>query len=732
MNSAKDKSRLEEAWRLQRSGDLVRAKELCAQIVRSDRRNSDAHLMLGFLCGQLGQFAEAERSLGEAIKLNPGTDAYFLRGYALQKMNRHEEALNNFKRALAINPNLPKAALAQGVSFSILGRHREALAAYDQAVRLETENPSAWYYRASAQLELSQSREALESCEKALKAKRDYPEAWRLRGVALLQLDEPEAALASLDQALALAPDFAEALIDRAALLMRFQRYAEALACQDRALVLRPSDADLLYNRANTLTILGRYDQAIPDCKKVLAIRPDYPYARGVLINCKLQCCDWRGFQTEKEKIAEGVSMRRRVVSPFNYKALFDSPERQLECTHLMIAHEHPPSPDPLWRGERCRHERIRVAYVSADLHHTVVASLAAGLFEAHDRSRFEVIGVSFGEDDGTPMRKRLERGFERFVDVRGHSDADIAALLRRSEIDIAVDLMGLTGECRPGIFAKRHSPIQVNYLGFAGSMGAPYIDYIVADRVVIPEDERIHYDEQVVYLPHSYLPHDRKRAVSERTPDRREAGLPEQGFVFCSFNNTYKFTPEIFDVWMRLLRTLDGSVLWLPRSNEAAMRNLHSEAQQRGVASERVIFAPQVPRPEDHLARLRAADLFLDTLPYNAHATASDALWSGLPLLTCAGASFASRVAASLLHAAGLPELVVCSLEAYEAKALDLARDPERLRALRDKLARQRQSAPLFDTAAYTRDLESAYSNMWERWQRGDPPLSFSVGAPP
>jgi predicted O-linked N-acetylglucosamine transferase (SPINDLY family) len=357
------------------------------------------------------------------------------------------------------------------------------------------------------------------------------------------------------------------------------------------------------------------------------------------------------------------------------------------------------------------------------------VASLCAGVFENHDRSRFETFGISFGPNDRSAMRDRLRGAFDRFLDVKDKTDFEIATILNKLQCDIIVDLMGSTGNCRTGIFAYRPCGIQVNFLGFAGSMGASYFDYIVADRIVIPEEDRVHYDERAIYLPHSYMPHDAKRPVSPRTPDRGEAGLPETGFVFCSFNSTYKFTPEIFDIWMRLLHNVKESVLWLPQSNDAAMKNLRREAEQRDIDSKRLIFAPQVLRPEDHLARLRAADLFLDTLPYNAHATASDALWAGLPLLTCAGRSFASRVAASLLHAVDLPELVVDSLSRYEELALELARDRDRLQELRDKLARQRATAPLFETVGYTRNLESAYVAMWERHRRGEPPASFSVG---
>jgi predicted O-linked N-acetylglucosamine transferase (SPINDLY family) len=496
-------------------------------------------------------------------------------------------------------------------------------------------------------------------------------------------------------------------------------------------LALKPGDPLLLYGRGNALSVLKRYDEAIRDCQAVLARDPDYPYARGVLIQSKLQACDWRGLDEQAETIRAGIAAGKRVVTPFNLKALSDSPVEHLQCAKCWIAHEVPPAPKPLaGTATRYRHDRIRLAYVSADFTNSAVASLMAGVFEHHDRQRFETIAVSFGPPDKVPMRLRLEAAFERFIDVRARSDVDIATGLQTMEADIVVDLMGLTGECRSGIFAQRPAALQVNYLGFPGTMGAPYMDYILADATVSPDEQQSHYAERLVALPHCYLPTDNHRAVAERKPIREEAGLPVSGFVFASFNNAYKFNPAMFDIWMRLLREVEGSVLWLPQNNDYARRNLCHEAQSRGVAPDRIVFAPLIADPAEHLARLSLADLFLDTAPYNAHTTAIDALWAGLPLLTLLGHSFASRVAASALKAAGLPELITTTPREYEGLALALAREPARVQAVRTKLARNRATAPLFDTASFTRDLETAFITMWERQQRGEPPSAFAVAA--
>jgi predicted O-linked N-acetylglucosamine transferase (SPINDLY family) len=414
-------------------------------------------------------------------------------------------------------------------------------------------------------------------------------------------------------------------------------------------------------------------------------------------------------------------------LNPLASIAFFEAPDALLKSATIWTAHECPPWPQALWQGERYDHERIRIAYVSADFRIHAVAQLAAGVFEQHDRTRFETNAISLASDDRSPIRRRLEKSFDRFIDAHDQSDADVAKLLRDMEIDIAVDIMGFTQGARSTIFGRRPAGIQVNYLGFPGTMGAPYMDYILADKTIIPEESRAHFAETVVYLPHSYMPNDSKRAIGQ-TPSRAEAGLPQKGFVFCTFNNLFKITPGMFDIWMRLLLSVEGSVLWLSQPNSAAIRNLKREAEARGISGTRILFAPFVTEPGAHLARLSLADLFLDTLPYNSHSTACDALWAGVPLVTLEGTSFAGRVGASLLSAIGLSELIAHSASEYEGIALRLARDSVALESVKEKLARNRVTHPLFDTARFTRNLEAAYVTMWERHQRSEPPVSFAV----
>jgi predicted O-linked N-acetylglucosamine transferase (SPINDLY family) len=385
------------------------------------------------------------------------------------------------------------------------------------------------------------------------------------------------------------------------------------------------------------------------------------------------------------------------------------------------------PSFPVVWRGEIYSHDRIRIAYFSPDFCNHAVGQLAVGMFEAHEKSRFETIAISYGRDDGSQLRHRIKSAFNDFIDVRAMTDADVAAFIHRREIDILVDLSGLTRYNRFGVVLRRVAPIQVNFLGYPGTAGAACMDYIVADPTIIPDDHFSFYSEKVVWLPDAYQPNDDKRRISDRKPRRSECGLPETAFVFCCFNNNYKITPEIFDIWMRLLKAKEGSVLWLIATNASAEGNLRREAQKRGISSERLIFAPKLPLA-DHLARSGQADLFLDTMPYNAHTTGSDALWAGVPLVTCLGSTFASRVAPSLLKAVGLDELITNSLAEYEALALKLAREPALLATVRAKLKRNRETYALFDTARFTRHLEAAYVTMWEQYQRGEAPKAFAV----
>jgi protein O-GlcNAc transferase len=756
---------LRQAWTIHQQGRLDEAERLYRDVLVSAPGQPDALHFLGVLQSQRGNTDTALALIEQAIQGAPSNAAaIYNRANILRDAGRRDEALASYDRVIALRPDHAGAVNNRGVVLHELGRHRDAIASYDRALAIKPDHADALCNRGNAQAELGQNAEALASYARALalapghagalygrgnvlatlkrfeealasygRALASTPEDARIlnnRGKALAQVNRLDEAIETLDRAIAIKPDQAEAFANRGNVFIALKQFAKAEASFGRALGIRPDYADALYGRAYALTELKRLDAAIETFGSLMRVRPDYPYAAGMLLHAKNIACDWQDRIALVSATIDSVRRGERTVTPLAFFAVSDSAADDALCSRIVMDDKHPAAPQSLWRGDFSRHDRIRVAYLSADFNLHAVSLLMAGVFEHHDKKQFEMIAASYGRDDQSAMRTRLTRAFDRFIDVRGKSDFEVASLLRELETDIVVDLTGLTGASRPGILVYRPAGVQVHHLGFAGSMGADHMDYILADRIVIPEDARIHYREKVVYLPNAYLPNDDKRILPAKPPMRAAMGLPERGFVFASFNNSYKFSPEMFDIWMRLLSATPDSVLWLPEGNEVSRRNLAREALARGIEAKRLIFAPFAPIEADHLARLSLADLFLDTLPYNAHTTAADALWAGLPVLTCPGNSFPGRVAASLLNAAGLPELVAPSIAEYEARAVAFAHERAALVAIRDKLAGSRKTMPLFDTARFTANLEAAYRAMWERHQRGLPPESFAVAA--
>ncbi len=644
---------------------------------------------------QAGRFDDAARICREILTAEPRqTEALVMLGLLDLQAGNGADAARRADAALATRPAARDVLFNLGWLLQNIERYHDAIACYDKTLAIDPRQPEAALNRGNALLRLRRFEEAIASFAIYLRANPSDCEAWISQGAALYGLNALDDALASFSYALQLKPEHAVALS----------------------------------SRAGTLVMLGRYEEAISGYRALIASGASADHAHGNLMQCQLACCDWQDLGQEKTIISAGLRAGRRVISPFQNIAHCEDAHEQLLAARSWLAHEVPRAPIKLWNGEIHCHDRIRIAYVSEDFRDHAVSHLMAGVWEAHDRERFETIAISFGPDDGSAMRKRSEQAFTRFVDVRNKSDEEIARAMRAMEIDIAVDLMGYSGRGRPGIFGFRPAPIQVNHLGFPGTIGGNEIDYILADAVVIPKDHHIHYSEAVVTLPHSYMPADAKRPIAGHIPARAELGLPERGFVFACFNSSSKLSREMFALWMDILKDVPESVLWLSQPNDSAMRNLRGFARKRGVAPERLVFAPHAAAMEDHLARLKRADLFLDTSPFNAHTTASDALWAGLPVLTLPGNTFAGRVAASLVNAAGLPDMIAQSLEDYEALALKFARDEEALAAIRARLAHGRATCPLFDTALFTRHLEAAYREMWRRYQSGEPPQAFAV----
>jgi len=715
---------------------------------------------------QLQRPADAVESFDRALKQNPRDAAsLYNRGLCLATLGRREEALASYDAVLALDPQMAAAWNNRGNVLRDLGQSSQALESYDRALALQPGHAQAWSNRGYVLLALKRFGEAVDSFDRAvsLGAGNSPADAEILnnRGVALWHLNRPAeamlsydralalqakhvpsllnrahqlqgsgqlaAALADYDQALAADPGSARAWNGRGSVLHALKRSGEALASFDKALALDPALVDALSNRASLRWAeRGDHAGAVSDITAALAVNPAQPFALGELLHLKSFGADWDDFDRHAKSIDDGVRQGQPVVRPFVYQALSQSPADLQHCSRIFAASLWPDCGEQPPRFA-FRHDKIRIGYVSGEFREQATAYLMAGLYERHDRAKFEIIAIDNGGGDASPMRRRLENAFDRFLYISQLSDADAVDLIRREEIDILVNLNGYFGAPRMGIFQRRAAPLQVNYLGFPATLGTSCMDYILADRIVIPQEERCHYDERVVYLPNSYQANDNRRPIADHVPSRIALGLPEDGFVFCNFNQSYKITPATFADWMRILQAVEGSVLWLLAGRPPFEANLSKSAERHGIDSRRLVFAPNLP-PDQHLSRLKQADLFLDSLPYNAHTTASDALWAGLPLLTCRGTAFPGRVAASLLTAVGMPELITESMEEYVSRAIALARQPQALSALKDKLARNRLIQPLFDTERFRRDIEEAYTGMWQAWRRGESPKSFSV----
>ena len=710
-----------ELW-TQALGAFDRSLELDPALVEAWGGRGEALL-------KLKRYDEALAAYDKALALNPDSaDSFLGRGNLLAEIGRPDEAFGAYDRALALKPDLALAWLGRGNIFAHSKRFEQASAAFDKALELKPELAEAWYGRGNIFARSKRFAQANAAYDKALELKPALVEAWLGRGYIFVELNQLHEASNAYEMALALEPGLAEAWQGRAFLFTKKYDFAAAGAAFEKAIALKPDLAEAWAGRGFVFLKTGQRVAAVEDYDKAFALKPDLKFIEGDRLLAKLQLCDWTNLEEDVAHLL--TSMRRHCLAaiPFDGLLFATSAADQYQNAKLFVA-DHPAFP-PLWRGEIYKHDRIRVAYVSSDLRNHPVGAQLVNLLEHHDRSRFEITAVSLQPGQGSDTQRRIKSAVENFVDAKELGDREIADLIRQREIDIVIDLNGHTEGRRPNVFAQKPSPIQVNYLGYAGTLGADYYDYILADKTVIPEDQIEFYSEKVVWLPGSFMASDSERRISEIVPSRAECGLPESGFVFCCFNGAQKISPGIFQIWTRLLQETPGSVLWLPAGDSAMMANLRREIEKAGLATDRLIFAPKIAKPEDHLARLRQADLFLDTLPYNAHATASDALWAGLPVLTRLGSTFAGRVAASQIKAVGLDELVTSSPGDYEAMALKLAREPDLLATLKAKLARNRNSYPLFDTARFARHIESAYGVMWQRYQQGLGPASFSVDA--
>jgi len=744
----------------QQQGNSAEAARLIGAALRMNPCSVDALCSFGAVLHALNRHDEALAACDKALAIKPGhVEALCRRGATLLALRRVEEALAAFDRALAVDPHLPaalnhrgnalvrldrleeavaafdralavkpdqiEALIGRGNTLMLLDRCEEALAAFDRVIEIRPDNAMALGNGGLALVELGRYEEALDRFGRTLELTPDNVLTLDAYGNTLLLLNRHADALAAFDTALELAPDRPELLKHRADALRELRRHDEAVQTYDRVLAAVPDDAETLFYRGKSLWALGRLEQAIASYERASAL--DDTRALGELVFCLLAIADWARADQLASALRKSIA-KENFVHSFATVGIGLGPLDQLKAARSLIRDVVAGAPKPFIHSTAVDADKLRIAYLSSDFRHHAVGVAAAELFERHDRTRFEIIGVSFGPDDKTGTRARIVAAFDRFHDVASHTDRDIARLLNDLQVHIAVDLNGLTEGYRPGVLACRPAPIQINYLGYPGTTGAEYIDYVIADETVLPFAEQPFFTEKIVHLPDCYHVNDATRRISSYVAPRSDLGPPDRGMVFCCFNQPFKIAAPIFDVWMRLLTRVPASVLWLSELNDPAQANLRRHAAARGVDPDRLIFAPRMDSSEDHLARHHAADLFLDTLPYNAHSTAIDALWAGLPVVTCAGTFFPGRVAASLLKAANLPELVTRSLADYEALAFRLATDPALLSSMRRKLADNRAPCALFDSDRFRRHLEAAYATMWDIYRRGESPRSFRV----
>jgi predicted O-linked N-acetylglucosamine transferase (SPINDLY family) len=710
-------------------GDFESADQLIGMAIEIDGNQTAAHANRGSVLRELGRLDAALASYDRAIAIDPGhADAYANRAKVQCELKRFDAALTDFDRAVTLNPRNAHAYFGRGSLLQLLGRHEDALLSFERVIAEDPGLAAGWYVRGAVLAALGRHQEALTSLERALSIVPDHVEALCTVGAVHLEMKQLDAALRNLDRAIAVQPRFANAHCVRAAVLDAMKLREAAISSLDLAIAARPDHPDAHYDRGVLLFSLKRHAEAAASFDRALALAPEGKGLLAMRMHAKMQLCDWHGLDADLAQLRTNVEERGAAENPYCLLMAVDAPELHRRAAENWVRAKFTPAArlGPIER--RAPGGKIRIGYFSADFHQHPVAQLTAKLFETHDRSRFDVVGFSFGPDTQDTMRGRLTRAFDQFVDVSGSSDREVAQMSRSLGIDIAVDLGGFTQDSRSGIFALRAAPLQVNYLGYPGTSGAPYMDYLIADRTVVPKDSARLYSENILWLPEVYLPHDSDRELSSRPFARAEMGLPSKGFVFCCFNGHAKITQDTFDIWMRILARIPGSVLWLSSGHPTAVQNLRAEAELRGVDPGRLIFAARMQSSADHLARHRLADLFLDTLPYNAHCTASDALWSGLPVLTRVGASFAARVAASMLIALDLRELVATDRASYEDMAVRMAGDPERLLELRQRLADRRLTTATFDVPRYVDDLETAYTSIHERLLAGLPPATIGA----
>jgi len=680
----------------------------------------------GVLYKEIQQHDEAISYLEQSLSLKADyPEAYFNLGLTYQEINEINSAIDCYKLAIKINPNYSEAYNNLGNLLKNNGKPKESIVCFKEAIEIEPNFVSAWNNLGNAFSDLDQLSDAVDCYQKALKIENNIPEIHNNLGNVLKEMGSYEKSIKCYKKSLEISPENYETYNNLGVVLDKLGDSNEAIKAYEKAIELNPDFAEGYFNRGQVLNSLQHLPEALASFELAYRLEPGIDFIFGDLLHLKMYLCIWDDFEIQLNELRNKILKGQKVVNPFPMLALIDDLALQKKVSEVYINKDSffnssaKLSPYP-------NHKKIKIGYFSPDFREHAVAYLSAGMFELHDREKFEIYAFYYGEEKQDAMNQRIKDGVDKFYNVHSMPDDEVVNLSRSIELDIAIDLCGYTQNSRINLFAKRLAPIQVNYLGYTGTSGADYMDYIVSDATVISDSSK--YSEKIIYMPNSYMVNDILDGSYQREFNRVEVGLPSHGFVFCCFNNHYKILPSVFASWMKILAEVNDSVLWLAETNDYTTNNLIKEAKKYKIHENRIIFAPQMSLRKDHLNRIKLADLFLDTSPFNAHTTASDALRMGIPLLTKIGDSFVSRVAASLLNNLNLPELVVKTQEDYESLAIKIASDPNEIQMIKNKLKNNLKTEPLFDTNLFTKNLESAYKEINKLCQSGIEPIDIKI----
>ena len=713
-------SNLVRAFDLLKKNDFINAKVIYENILAVDKKNFDALFFLAIILINFKNYKKARDLLEQVVLIKPNSaDAYNNMGICLEKLNDLDGAIKNYNLAINNRPNFAEAHNNIGVVFQKLRNFDQAILQYKKAITYKNLYLDAYVNLANLFKETKQFEEAIKNYDLAINLNPKLAEVYNNKGNALKEIRKFEEAIKNYDLAINLNPKLAEVYNNKGNALKEIRKFEEAIKNYDLAINLNPNFAEAYFNTATALQDIKNFEKAVLYFEKALLLDKEIPFCKGYLLHAKMLCCNWSGLNELYKEIYNDVEKNRYSATPFGYQAICDDESNLQKCAQLYSSKRFPEVKNNLFSKKVSKNKKIKIGYLCGEFREQATSILMTEVWEKHNKEDFEIIAFDSGWDDKSLRRNRIINAFDKFIDISKVSDLDAAKIIYKEQIDILINLNGFFGTGRPVVFSYRPAGIQINYLGFPGTIGSKYIDYILCDQTVVPPESKKFYNEKIIYLPDSYQANDTKRNISDKKFLREELSLPKESFVFCCFNNNYKITPNMFDVWARLLKKIDNSVLWLIDGNSEATENLKKEAKIRNIDVSRLIFAKRM-KLEDHLARHKNADLFLDTLPYNAHTTASDSLWAGLPVLTCLGKAFPGRVAASLLKSLDLPELITYSENEYISKAEELALNPEKLTLIKNKLDTNKFSQPLFNTELFCRNLESAFKIIFEKYSLG------------